>query len=235
VVENVSFNLYEGEILGLAGLVGSGRSEIVNAVVGRMESSGDIYVNGRQVQIRNPGDAKRVGIGLITEDRKKDGLLPNLEIRSNITVQDFGSFTSYGIINTAKEKLLAQQQIEAFNIKTPSAEQMIVNLSGGNQQKVILAKVLMPNPKILLMDEPTRGIDIGAKNEIYKLMLSLVKDGISIVMISSELPELLGMCDRFVVLAEGRVADEFSKAEASEHRVMQAATLARSEYLVNEV
>ncbi|NIP42639.1 MAG: ATP-binding cassette domain-containing protein, partial [Aliifodinibius sp.] len=235
VVEDVNFNLYEGEILGLAGLVGSGRSEIVNAIVGRMESTGDIYVNGRQVQIHNPGGAKRVGIGLITEDRKKDGLLPNLEIRSNITVQDMDSFTSFGIINSAKEKTLAQKQIETFNIKTPSVEQMVVNLSGGNQQKVILAKVLMPNPKILLMDEPTRGIDIGAKNEIYKLMLSLVKEGISIIMISSELPELLGMCDRFVVLAEGRVADEFPKSEASEHRVMQAATLARSESIVNEV
>lgn len=230
VVEDVSFNLYQGEILGLAGLVGSGRSEVVNAIVGRLESTGNIYVNDRKVDIHNPGDALRVGIGLITEDRKKDGLLPNLEIRPNITVQDLKSFTSFGVLNLAKEKKLAKQQVGKFNIKTPSTEQMVVNLSGGNQQKVILSKVLMPNPMILLMDEPTRGIDIGAKNEIYRLMISLVREGISIVMISSELPELLGMCDRFIVLAEGRVADEFSKSEASEHRVMQAATHARSEH-----
>lgn len=230
VVENVSFNLHKGEILGLAGLVGSGRSEVVNAIVGRLESTGNLYVNSRQENIRNPGDALRVGIGLITEDRKKDGLLPNLEIRPNLTLHNLKSFTSSGVLNLAKEKLLANQQIESFNIKTPSIEQMVVNLSGGNQQKVILSKVLMPNPKILLLDEPTRGIDVGAKNEIYKLMMSLVHEGISIVMISSELPELLGMCDRFVVLAEGRVADEFPKSEANEHRVMQAATLARSEH-----
>lgn len=229
VVENVSFDLRKGEILGLAGLVGSGRSEVVNAIVGRLEFSGNLYVNDVQVNVHNPGDALRAGIGLITEDRKKDGLLPNLEIRSNITIQHLKSFSSFGILNLAKEKNLARQQVEKFNIKTPSIEQMIVNLSGGNQQKVILAKVLMPNPMILLMDEPTRGIDIGAKNEIYKLMLSLVNAGISIVMISSELPELLGMCDRFIVLAEGRVVDGFPKSEASEHRVMQAATLARSE------
>jgi len=229
VVENVSFSLRKGEILGLSGLVGSGRSEIVNALVGRMKSTGSVYVNGRPIHIHSPADAKQVGIGLVTEDRKKDGLLPNLEIRPNLTLHSLESFTNYSFMNTAKEKRLAAEQAQKFNIKAPSVEQMVLNLSGGNQQKVILAKVLMAQPQILFLDEPTKGIDIGAKNEIYKLMLDLVKSGISIVMISSELPELLAMCDRFIVLAEGKVADQFDRAEANEYRVMLAATQARAQ------
>jgi ABC-type sugar transport system ATPase subunit len=231
-VEDVSFSLREGEILGLAGLVGSGRSEVVNALVGRMKYTGKVFVDGEQTHINSPAGASKAGLGLITEDRKKDGLLPNLQVRPNITLHSLAAFSTLGWLNAAKERLLAGEQVERFNIRTPSIEQMVVNLSGGNQQKVILAKVLMADPRILLMDEPTKGVDIGAKNEIYKLMLELVARGISIVMISSELPELLAMCDRFVVLAEGMVADEFPKAEASEHRVMLAATRARSEALV---
>ena len=232
-VEGVSFALHKGEILGLAGLVGSGRSEIVNAIVGRLEHSGNVFVNGNQVHINSPADAKKVGIGLITEDRKKDGLLPNLEIRPNITLHSLSAFVTSGWLNSAREKTLASEQVRKLDIKTPSIEQMIVNLSGGNQQKVILAKVLMANPSVLLMDEPTKGIDIGAKNEVYKLMVGLVREGISIIMISSELPELLAMCDRFVVLAEGRITDEFNKADASEYRVMLAATQARSQLIGN--
>ena len=231
VVEDVGLSLHKGEILGLAGLVGSGRSEVVNAIVGRLPHSGRILVQGKEVQIRRPYDAKRAGIGLITEDRKKDGLLPNLQVRPNVTLHSLMSFSSHGLLDPKKERLFATAQVKKLNIKTPSIEQMVLNLSGGNQQKVILAKVLAANPAILLMDEPTKGIDIGAKNEIYKLMLTLVQEGISIIMISSELPELLAMCDRFVVLAEGKVADEFTKAEASEERVMVAATLARSQVL----
>jgi ABC-type sugar transport system ATPase subunit len=227
VVEDVSLNLKKGEILGLAGLVGSGRSETVNAIVGRLGYKGQLYVNGEKVIIKSPADAKKVGIALITEDRKKDGLLVNMEIRPNVTLNSLNLFSQNGLMSLSKERKLASESVRAFNIKTPSVEQMVVNLSGGNQQKVILAKVLMADPKILLMDEPTKGVDIGAKNEIYKLMLELVEKGISIIMISSELPELLAMCDRFVVLAEGKVADEFSKSEASEHRVMLAATQAR--------
>jgi ABC-type sugar transport system ATPase subunit len=229
VVDDVSFSLKKSEILGMAGLVGAGRSEVVNALVGRLQCSAGIYVNGKQVHIHNPGNAKQVGIALITEDRKRDGLLPNLEIRSNITINSLALFTRATLLNFSKEKKIAQESVTKFNIKTPSIEQMVTNLSGGNQQKVILAKVLLANPHILLMDEPTKGVDIGAKNEIYKLMLELVSQGISIVMISSELPELLAMCDRFVVLAEGKVADEFPKEEASEYRVMLAATQARDE------
>ncbi len=229
VVDDVSFSLKKSEILGLAGLVGAGRSEVVNSIIGRMKHSGSIFVNGKQVHVRNPGDAKRAGIALITEDRKKDGLLPNLEIRPNVTINSLGLFTRNYLLNSGKEKSIAREYVTKFAIKTPSIEQMVTNLSGGNQQKVILAKVLMAKPQILLMDEPTKGVDIGAKNEIYKLMLELVNQGISIIMISSELPELLAMCDRFVVLAEGKVADEFPKAEANEYRVMLAATQARDE------
>lgn len=235
VVEDVNFSLRKGEILGLAGLVGSGRSETVNAMVGRMRYSGKIFVEGKEVSIHSPADAKRVGIALITEDRKRDGFLPNLEIRPNLTLNSLDMLTRVGLLNRSKERQMATTAVGKFNIKTPSINQMVTNLSGGNQQKVILAKVLMANPEILLMDEPTKGVDIGAKNEIYKLMLELVRQGISIVMISSELPELLAMCDRFVVLAEGRVADEFSKAEASEHRVMLAATQARAQLVANGI
>jgi ABC-type sugar transport system ATPase subunit len=231
VVDDVSFSLKKGEILGLAGLVGAGRSEIVNALIGRMQSSSSVYVNGKQVHIHSPADAKRAGIALITEDRKRDGLLPNLEIRPNITINSLGLFTRNAFLNFSKEKKIAQESVTKFDIKTPSVEQMVTNLSGGNQQKVILAKVLMANPHILLMDEPTKGVDIGAKNEIYKLMLELVSQNISIIMISSELPELLAMCDRFVVLAEGKVADEFPKEDASEYRVMLAATQARDQLM----
>jgi ABC-type sugar transport system ATPase subunit len=234
VVDDISFSLKKGEILGLAGLVGAGRSEVVNAVIGRLKFSGNIYVNGKNVQIRNPRDAKNAAIALVTEDRKQDGLLPNLEIRPNITVNSLNLFTRYSLINQRKEKKIAYDHIEKFNIKTPSIEQMVTNLSGGNQQKVILAKVLMANPEILLLDEPTKGVDIGAKNEIYKLMLELVNQGISIIMISSELPELLAMCDRFVVLAEGKIADGFDKKDASEYRVMLAATQARDQLLKKE-
>lgn len=229
VVEDVSFSLKKGEILGLAGLVGAGRSEVVNAIIGRMKGNGNIYVGRKQVHIHSPADAKRVGIALITEDRKRDGLLPNMEIRPNITINSLALFTHYTLLNSSKEKKIAREYVTKFAIKTPSIEQMVTNLSGGNQQKVILARVLMANPHILLMDEPTKGVDIGAKNEIYKLMLELVNQGISILMISSELPELLEMCDRFVVLAEGKVADEFPKADASEYRVMLAATRARAQ------
>jgi D-xylose transport system ATP-binding protein len=227
IVEGVSFYLRKGEILGLAGLVGSGRSEVVNALIGRMKSHSIVHVHGKQVNIHSPADAKAAGIGLVTEDRKRDGLLPNLEIRPNLTLHSMQLFTNSIFLNSAKEKSLAFDQVEKFNIKTPSIEQMVLNLSGGNQQKVILAKVLMGNPDILFLDEPTKGIDIGAKNEIYKLMLELASQGISIVMISSELPELLAMCDRFVVLAEGKVADQFDRSEANEYRVMMAATQAR--------
>jgi D-xylose transport system ATP-binding protein len=155
-----------------------------------------------------------------------DGLLPDLPIRPNITVNNLRLISNMFLLNRRREKRVANDYMEKLNIQAPSIETLITSLSGGNQQKVVLGRVLMGEPKVLLLDEPTKGVDVGAKNEIYKIMLDLVREGISIIMISSELPELLAMCDRFVVLAGGRIADEFDKADASEHRVMLAATSA---------
>jgi ABC-type sugar transport system ATPase subunit len=224
IIEGVSFSLRKGEILGIAGLVGAGRSEVVNAIYGRLKASGRIFVEGKEVSINNTRDAKRVGIALVTEDRKVDGLLPDLPLRPNITINNLPLITRMFMINLSKERQVATDYTKKFDIRTPSIEAMVTNLSGGNQQKVVLARVLLGNPKILLLDEPTKGVDVGSKNEIYKIMLDMVREGISIIMISSELPELLAMCDRFVVLAGGRIRDEFDKSEASEHRVMMAAT-----------
>ena len=230
VVENVSFYLRKGEILGLAGLVGSGRSEVVNAIIGRMPHTGRIFVDGKEVIIKNPADAIAAGIVLVTEDRAKEGLLFNMSIRPNITLYSLKLFTNGVFLKLEQEKKLAAEAIKRFNIMASSIEQMVSNLSGGNQQKVVISRVLMSNPKIILLDEPTKGIDIGAKHEIYELMYKLTEQGTSIIVISSELPELLSICDRFIVLAEGRVTDEFDRSEASDYRVMKAATKARFEF-----
>jgi ABC-type sugar transport system ATPase subunit len=226
MVEDVSFTLRRGEILGISGLVGAGRSEVVNAINGRLKFSGQVFVEGQEVKIRNTADAKGAGIALVTEDRKVDGLLPDMTIRPNLTVNNLRLIANGPLLRRRRERRVANEYSEKLNIQAPSIETMVTSLSGGNQQKVVLGRVLLGEPKILLLDEPTKGVDIGAKNEIYRIMLDLVREGISIIMISSELPELLAMCDRFVVLAGGRIADEFDKADASEHRVMLAATSA---------
>lgn len=226
MVEGVSFSLQRGEILGISGLVGAGRSEVVNAIYGRLRFRGKVFVEGKEVKIKSTTDAKRAGIALVTEDRKVDGLLPDMTIRPNLTVNNLRLISNMFLLRRRRERSLATEFTEKLNIQAPSIETLVTSLSGGNQQKVVLGRVLIGEPKILLLDEPTKGVDVGAKNEIYKIMLDLVREGISIIMISSELPELLAMCDRFVVLAGGRIADEFDKAEASEHRVMLAATSA---------
>ena len=224
MIENVNFTLHRGEILGISGLVGAGRSEVVNAIYGRLKASGRIVVEGKAIKMGSTTEAKRAGIALVTEDRKIDGLLPELGVRQNITMNNLRLISRAFLLNPPKEREVATQSVRNLNIQTPSIEALITNLSGGNQQKVVIGRVLLGAPKILLLDEPTKGVDVGAKNEIYKIMIDLVREGISIIMVSSELPELLAMCDRFVVLAGGRIADEFGKDEASEHRVMLAAT-----------
>ena len=224
VVESVNFAVRRGEILGIGGLVGSGRSEIVNALYGRLPCSGQIFVEGREVRIRNPRDAKNHGIGLLTEERKQDGLLFNFAIRENVTLHSLASVSRFKVLDKKHETQLANEYKDRLAIRAPSVATSVATLSGGNQQKVVLAKVLLPNPKIILLDEPTKGVDVGAKNEIYRLMMDLVRQGIALVVISSELPELLALCDRFIVLTRGKLADQFSKAEASEHRLMRAAT-----------
>lgn len=224
VVEDISFSLRRGEILGLAGLVGSGRSEIVGALYGRIPSRGRVFVAGQPVQLSSPGAAKRAGIGLVAEERKKQGLLFNLGIRQNISINSLALVSRGGVVNRGRERRLASGFFSRLSIRASSLDTGVGELSGGNQQKVVLAKVLSANPRVLLLDEPTKGIDVGAKLEIYKLMRDLVREGVAIIFISSELPELMAMSDRFLVLAAGKVRDRFDKAEASEERVMAAAT-----------
>lgn len=224
VVEDVSFSVWRGEILGLGGLVGSGRSEVVNAIYGRIPSRGSVWVDGRKVVIRNSFDAKRHGIGLLTEDRKRDGLLLDKSIRENVSLHDLRRISRFGIIDRARELDAARAFVRKLSIRAPHVETPVSTLSGGNQQKVVLSKTLFAGPRVLLLDEPTKGVDVGAKYEIYRLMMDLAREGIAQILITSDLPELLALCDRFLVLARGRVADTFTKSEASDARLMLAAT-----------
>lgn len=225
IIENVGFSLRKGEILGLAGLVGSGRSELINAVFGVIpKAHGRVFVEGKEIRIRNTWDAKGHGIGLLTEDRKKNGFVYSMSIKHNMTLTILHSIVKWLMLDFKKEKLVAGRYFDALSVKAPDMDTLITSLSGGNQQKVILAKWLMTDLKIIFMDEPTRGIDVGTKSEIYKLVAELAKKGISIVMISSELPELLAMCDRIVVLGKGKVQAELTKEEATEVKVLQLAS-----------
>lgn len=224
-VHNIDFELKKGEILGFAGLVGAGRTEVMRAVFGADPVlEGEIRLQGKKVTIRSPQDAIRHGIGLIPEDRKHQGVLLGMSIKNNITLSSLKAVATMGYIDRKKEKRKLEQLKESLRIKTPSLEQLVKNLSGGNQQKVVLAKWLATNCQILIFDEPTRGIDIGAKQEIYKLMRDLVSGGKSIIMISSEMPELLGMSDRIIVMHEGRIVGEVSRCEATQERILDMAS-----------
>ena len=226
VLDNVSFSLRRGEILGLAGLVGAGRTELVRTIFGAdRRNSGEILIHGKHVDIRSPVDAIKHGIGLVPEDRKGQGLILSLAVRINMTLAHLDSISRVDFVQLGAERKVVEEYIRRFDIRTPSMEQRVVNLSGGNQQKVVISKWLMLNPKILIMDEPTRGIDVGAKSEIYELMHRLATSGISIIMISSEFPELLAMCDRIVCLAEGRVTGEVKREEATLETLMHYCTL----------
>ncbi|HHW49230.1 MAG TPA: sugar ABC transporter ATP-binding protein [Clostridiaceae bacterium] len=225
IIKDVSFSIKKGEILGLAGLVGSGRSELVNAIFGLLpKTSGRIYMEGREAKINNPEDAIKLGIGLLTEDRKKNGYVWSMSIEHNMTLAILRELRKGIFIDSKKEQEIAKEYFTKLNVKAPGIKTLITSLSGGNQQKVILARWLMTKLKLLILDEPTRGIDVGTKAEIYKLMVDLSKSGISILMISSELPELLAMCDRFIVLGKGVVQAELERGEANEVNIMQAAS-----------
>ncbi len=225
IIEDVSFNVNQGEILGLAGLVGSGRSETVNAIFGNIHKNGGrIFLHNKEVSIHHPQDAKKIGIGLLTEDRKKNGFIPVMSIKHNMTLTILHQLKKLLLIDQKKEDSTVGTYFDKLRIKTPNVNNVIVSLSGGNQQKVILAKWLMTDLKVLLLDEPTRGIDVGAKVEIYGIINDLAQRGVSIVVISSELPELLAICDRFVVLGKGKVAAHFQKEDANEVNVLQAAS-----------
>lgn len=224
-VHNISFKLRRGEILGLAGLVGAGRTETARAIFGADPViSGEIILNGKNVRISSPQDAIKHGIGLIPEDRKRHGVLLKSSIKNNITLSSLARVSKFGYINRKKENRKLLELKDSLKIKTPSLEQLVKNLSGGNQQKVVLAKWLATNCDILIFDEPTRGIDVGAKQEIYKLMRQLAESGKALIMISSEMPELLGMSDRIIVMHEGDIVGELDRNEATQELILDMAS-----------
>lgn len=223
--EDISFQVRAGEIVGFSGLMGSGRTEIMRALFGLDHlDSGDIRVFGKKADIRKPVDAVKLGIGFITEDRKDEGLILDFSVRDNMVLPSLSGFTSKGIISSQKEKIFVDALIKRLHIKTHSSETAAGNLSGGNQQKVVIAKWVGIGPKLLILDEPTRGVDVGAKREIYQLMNELTGHGVAIIMVSSELPEVLGMSDRIVVVHEGRITGELNKEEATQEKIMTLAT-----------
>lgn len=225
MVQDVSFELRKGEILGFSGLMGAGRTETARALFGAdPKQSGDIYINGSRVEINSPQDAVNAGIGYLSEDRKRYGLVVQKPITQNSTMACLEEYINGGFINKKKERDVAEKYISELATKTPSADQLVVNLSGGNQQKVVIAKWLVRNCDILIFDEPTRGIDVGAKNEIYKLMSSLAAQGKSIIMISSEMTEILRMSDRIVIMCEGKKTGELGIEEATQELIMDKAT-----------
>ena len=225
-VRNVSFNLRKGEILGFAGLMGAGRTEVARALYGAdRRQTGEIFINGEKVNIRTPEQAVKNGICYLSEDRKRFGLMLDKSITENTTIASVDSFIKRGLINDNKMRDSSADFNLKLRTKTPSMEQLLKNLSGGNQQKVIIARWLMKNCDVFIFDEPTRGIDIGAKSEIYNLMDELVAQGKSIIMITSELPEVLRMSDRVLVMCEGRKTGELDIAEANQQNIMQLATM----------
>ncbi len=224
-VHEVSFSVRAGEIVGLAGLVGAGRTDIVRAIAGAdVPSAGEIAVSGRRVVVRGPHDAIAAGIALVTEDRKGQGLVLGMSVRENTTLAHLESFERRGFIDRTAEVRTTSAEIAQLRIRTPNGETAVRSLSGGNQQKVVLAKWLIGQANVFLFDEPTRGIDVGAKAEIYGLMVALLERGVGIVMVSSELPEVLGMSHRVLVVREGRIRGEFARADATPDKIIALAT-----------
>lgn len=226
VIDNVSFSVRKGEILGIAGLMGAGRSELVMSLFGAYEgrSEGAVFINGKTIQIKSIKHAINEGIALVTEDRKRLGLVLDMSVMKNTTLPNLDRVSKFGILNDNEESKASEAYVKELRTKTASIETKVGTLSGGNQQKVVLAKWLMSNPTVLILDEPTRGIDVGAKYEIYNLMNKLVENGVAIIMISSDLPEVLGMSDRILVMHEGSFAKEFPYQEATQENIMFAAT-----------
>ena len=224
-VKNVSFELRKGEILGFSGLMGAGRTEVARLIFGAdKKDSGKIFINGKEVTINTPEDAVAHGIGYLSEDRKRFGLIVDKSVEENTVISSLNDFVKGMFIDKAKSREVSQKYVESLKTKTPSVSQLVKKLSGGNQQKVVIAKWLVRNSDILIFDEPTRGIDVGAKSEIYALMEELAKEGKSIIMISSELPEVLRMSDRVIVMCEGRITGTLDIAEANQEVIMESAT-----------
>ncbi|MBA8196676.1 sugar ABC transporter ATP-binding protein [Citrobacter freundii] len=227
VLNNIDFTLHQGEILGFAGLMGAGRTELARAIFGADPiDSGTITLNGKVTVVKDIPDAINQGISYLTEDRKKEGLALGLSVERNIMLGNYPEYSDrYGNVDSKRCQQTSQEQVKALRIKTPHLEQAALNLSGGNQQKIIIARWVCKDTDILIFDEPTRGIDVGAKLEIYELMNRLVAKGKSIIMISSELPEVLGMCDRILVMRSGRITGELASDDATQEKIMQYATL----------
>ena len=224
-VENISFRLHRGEVLGFAGLVGSGRSETMELICGAKKmDSGEVWMNGQKMRITSPASAIEHGIGLIPEDRKEQGVILFNTVKFNTSLSAAHKLTKFGFISGKKNKEMAEKYRETLRIKVPHIDQMVVNLSGGNQQKVVLAKTLAADPDVIIFDEPTKGIDVGAKQEIYNLMNELVAQGKAIIMVSSDMEEILGMSDRIIVLHEGLVSGELRREEFSQERVLHLAS-----------
>jgi ribose transport system ATP-binding protein len=223
-VRDISFALHEGEILGFFGLIGAGRTEIMEMIFGVRPYLGDIRIAGDIVRIRSPVDAIAHGIGFVTEDRKSQGLVLGMSVRENFSLTHLEDYSPFQFVDRAGEAARCREYVATLGIKTPTVEQLAINLSGGNQQKVVIAKWVARRPRILIVDEPTRGIDIGAKAEVHALLARLAREGIGIVVISSDLPEVLAISDRVAVVKEGRISRILARDEASQERVMHAAT-----------
>ncbi|WP_088312433.1 sugar ABC transporter ATP-binding protein [Kineosporia sp. R_H_3] len=225
LVRDVSFEVRRGEILGIAGLMGAGRTEVLETIFGvHPAESGTVEVNGRQRRIREPRDAIKAGLALLTEDRKRTGIMGVLSVRDNMSVAALPRYSPQGMLRRGSIDEACEDQRRRLALKTPSLNQLIQNLSGGNQQKVLLSRWLLTLPDVLMIDEPTRGIDVGAKSEIHRLMSALAQQGKAIVMVSSEMPEVLGMSDRVLVMCEGRITGEVPRSEATQERIMHFAT-----------
>jgi ABC-type sugar transport system ATPase subunit len=225
-LRDISLSLKRGEVLGIAGLMGAGRTELLESLFGTSldRPAGEIFLDGTAVQFDSPADAKRAGIALVTEDRKRLGLFPQMNVRENITICMLGEAVSAGLVGARTERRAARESIETLGIKTPGTEAAITGLSGGNQQKAIIARWLRTRPKVLLLDDPTRGVDVGAKAELYQVIDRLCHEGLGIIVTSSELPELIALCDRILVLCEGRLTGSFARGQFTEQAIMEAAT-----------
>jgi ribose transport system ATP-binding protein/D-xylose transport system ATP-binding protein len=233
-VKNVSLSLRKGEILGVAGVLGSGRTELLQAIFGESSRTGEVIVNGTAVKAGSPKSARRAGIGMLTEDRKSLGLLFNMPVAQNISMGNLGLASRFGLINRASERSLAASVASEFSVKIPSMESFVTHLSGGNQQKLLLGRTLAAGPQVLLLDEPTKGVDVGTRQQIYQQISNLSMQGIGVIVVSSELDELLGLSDRVVVLSSGAIVDEFLRGEGDEERILHSATVSAGALELNE-
>jgi ABC-type sugar transport system ATPase subunit len=225
-LENISFELRRGEVLGVAGLMGAGRTELLESLFGSATDPlhGRVILEGREVRFTHPAEAKAAGIAMVSEDRKRFGLFSQMTVRENITICTLGESTAAGLVSGRRERQQARESVTRLGVKTSGTEAPITSLSGGNQQKCIIARWLKTNPKVLLLDDPTRGVDVGAKAELYKLIDELCRAGLGLIVTSSELPELITLCDRVLVLCEGRLTGELKRGELTEQRMMELAT-----------